>query len=114
MASATIQVSVHDYFSAESALKGRDSRKIGNNTYLERLVLGGIGVKYHATWIAKFYDNGQSHYTSGGWQTYTTKDRLNQLLPPGYTLYQKKHVWYLWHRPSDVTCEWQDVMVFGD
>ena len=105
MASATIQYSIHDYYSAQSVLKGRDTKKIGNNTYLIRAGEDAIYVRYHRTNIV-VYSPGVAVYTDGGWQTYTTKDRLNQLLPNRYTIFQKKHRWYLWDRVSDSTEEW--------
>src|SRR5215472_2158404 len=94
MASATIKYNIHDYFSAESVLKGRRERKIGNNTWLIHDT-DSICVKYHATIIARFRVDGTATYNSGGWHTYTTKDRLNQLLPNRWVLYQKNWAWYL-------------------
>jgi len=110
MSYATIKYNIYDYFSAESVLNGRRERKIGNNTWLIHDT-DSICVKYHSTIIARFRVNGTATYNSGGWQTYTTKDRLNQLLPKPWRLYQKKHVWYLvyvvdgdWSNPI----EWED------
>jgi hypothetical protein len=100
----TIKVNVHDYGSAERVLAGRETVKIGNNTYLVRDVYS-INVKYHNTFIASFQP-GLATYRTGGWQTYTTKDRLNQLLPPGWRIYQDKYRWYL--TSDDMIIEWYD------
>lgn len=111
MASATIQYSIHDYYSAQSVLKGRDQKKIGNNTWLIQQGEDTIVVRYHRTNIAS-YSPGVATFTSGGWETYTTKDRLNQLLPSRYSIFQKKHRWYLWDRLADDTSDWYDGISF--
>lgn len=67
-----------DRASAEPLLTGRNlnSRKIGNNTYLERH-LNDITVKYHDTHVVVYRANGDIVLNSGGYQTATTKDRMN-------------------------------------
>lgn len=51
-------------------------------------VPGGFGVM----------DSDQIEITDAGWQTVTTKERLNGLLSafaPGCGIYQRNHVWYI-------------------
>ena len=83
-----------DYLKANELLNGKDQRKLGHNTYLVDLrdVYGWIGVKYHDTYIIRFYDD---HWTvlTGGHLTLTTKDRLNKLMPHGH-ISQKDWIWY--------------------
>ena len=45
---------------------------------------------------------------SGGYQTVTTKDRMNRFLPLGYRVYQKDFDWYL--QTPEGTREYQDGM----
>lgn len=56
----------------------RDSRKIGNNTYLERLSNGDIGVRLHQTHVVVAHTDGTVTLNSGGWNTVTTRDRINK------------------------------------
>lgn len=51
-------------------------RKVANNTYLERHD-GYIGLRLHNTTIIRWYPNGRTTLTAGGWETPTTKDRIN-------------------------------------
>lgn len=44
------------YAEADSLLGRNDSRKIGHNTYLERIAPDEIGVRFYATYIVKFYE----------------------------------------------------------
>jgi len=76
----------------------RDYRKIAHNTTLERLDSERIGVRLHATVVVTFYRSGAVVLDSGGWQTVTTKERINRYLAPGLSLFQSAHVWYLQDR----------------
>jgi len=66
----------------------------------------GTHVTYHRTCVVSFTDE---HITlnDGGWQTYTTKDRINQasreygLL---YSVYQKDYEWYIVY--NNATYKW--------
>jgi hypothetical protein len=76
-----------DYAKADSMLQGRcrESRKLGNNTYLLR---GNkeIAVKLHATHILTFYPNGSIRVATGGWNTVTTKARINEYIPQPWSV----------------------------
>lgn len=76
----------------------RVSRKIASHTYLERLESGQIAVRLHNTYVVRFYASGAVELDSGGWQTVTTKERINRYLAPGLSLFQEKHVWYVQDR----------------
>lgn len=75
-----------DYQQANEQLQGRckESRKLCNNTYLERRGKD-IAVRLHATDVITFSPNGDITLNTGGWNTVTTKDRING--------YQPHHVW---------------------
>jgi hypothetical protein len=74
-------------------LDGKD-RKIGHNTYAS-VMPDAVAIRYHGTVIVKFYNEGTIVLNSGGWQTSTTKNRMNMLLPRRYGISQKDFVWRL-------------------
>lgn len=75
----------------------RDSLKIGNNTYAERLGSNVIGIRLHGTHVVTLSPH-RIVLNSGGWHTVTTKDRLNTFLPFGWGVVQVRGLWYLRHR----------------
>ena len=80
------------YEGAMKVLKGKRSRKVGNNTYL--LDKGAyVAVKLHKTEVVGLYADGSVVLNSGGWRTVTTKARMNEYAP--CRVYSKKHVWYV-------------------
>ncbi len=64
------------YDVAEAQLNGRDSRKIGNNTYLERRDARTIAVRLHSTDVLTITPTAVV-LDSGGWHTPTTWDRMS-------------------------------------
>ena len=87
---------------AKELLTGRykDSRKIANNTYLTRLESGGVAIKLHSTNILTIDESDTVTVETGGWQTVTTKARLNEYLPDGFRIYQERGQWY-WETPKE-------------
>jgi hypothetical protein len=73
----------------------RDSRKIANNTRLETRGPDAIAVELHSTDVVTFHRSGAVSINSGGWQSVTTKERINRYLPAGVSLFQEKHEWYV-------------------
>ncbi len=69
-------------------LKNRDSKKIGNNTYLIKLRVNqepdgevlGVAIKYHKTKVVSIYADGHIYINTGGWSTVTTQKRINNAL----------------------------------
>lgn len=93
---------VYDYPTAAKFLGDKGSRKLANNTKVYRVMLRGyyglvdeIHVRLHNTDIVSYREDGIITLNSGGYQTTTTKQRMNQLLPPGYGISQTKFKWYL-------------------
>lgn len=80
-----------NYNQALETLNNRTSRKIGNNTYLKKLD-DCIAVLLHDTYIVKYYPKYNQYFT-GGWNTHTTKDRLNTY--GDINIYQKNGLWYV-------------------
>lgn len=52
-------------------------------------------VTLHGHRIVTFYKDGSLVLDSCGWRTVTTKERMNRYLPPGLSLYQEKHEWWI-------------------
>ena len=73
--------------------RNKTSRKIGNNTYAEILNDNTVAIKLHSTYVVKIRDDGTYTLNSGGWQTVTTKDRINQYSP--VRVYQRKFEWFV-------------------
>jgi hypothetical protein len=71
----------------------RKSRKIDNNTrgYIE--YDNSVSIELHSTKVVVLYPNGLVKLASGGWQTVTTKDRMNKYSPVRVT--QRKGEWYV-------------------
>lgn len=55
-------------------------------------------IYYHDTAIATIFDDGRVKIDNGGWQTQTTKKRINAILYAlrlPYSIVQKNYSWYL-------------------
>lgn len=70
------------------------SKKVANNTIEIDYGNGKTAIRLHNTDILIF-DNGTVTLDSGGWQTHTTKRRLNRFLPGGYSISQKNFEWFV-------------------
>ena len=70
------------------------SRLIDNNTMEYIRADGSKVIRLHLTDIITFNPDGSCTLNSGGWQTVTTKDRMNKFLSGWYVI-QKKSIWYL-------------------
>jgi len=91
------------YDEARDLLKGRTSRNIANNTRLDVLEHDAgddvIGPRLHSTYVVRFYSDGRITLHTGGWESVTTKDRLNRVARAhGWSVYAAKRVWYVQHR----------------
>lgn len=90
---------IKSYQDAKEYLGNKKERPYANNTRIEidTLNLGHdvITVKYHGNSIVNFYPDSTSSFSSCGWKTATTKERINWFLPDGFSLYQEKSVWYI-------------------
>lgn len=71
------------YFDLNAQLQGRckESRKLANNTYAKRRYSGQIAIRLHATDILTFHEEGRIDVSTGGWDTITTRSRMNDYLP---------------------------------
>jgi hypothetical protein len=97
------------YGSLSNFLNGKEERKLGNNTIVHKLDDQTVAIMYHRTNILKINQENVVTINTGGWETTTTKDRLNQFLGcRGFGIFQKKGVWYI--TGNDHTVEYEDGM----
>lgn len=68
----------------------KQAHKIANNTF-ERMDGDDRVIRLHNTDIIRFKPGGSVVLDSGGWQTVTTKERMNLL--SGYSITQEKGLW---------------------
>jgi hypothetical protein len=54
---------------------------------------GRTAIRFHHTDILTTYPDGSTVYNSGGWKTYTTKERMHDLGPA--RICQRRGVWYI-------------------
>jgi hypothetical protein len=90
---ATRKHNPQTYGSLDTFLGNKIRKKIENNTYVERINDTAIGIRLHQTYILTFHKGGQIMVKTGGWQTSTTKNRINQFMPDGVGIHQVKHKW---------------------
>ena len=77
--------------------------KIAHNTTIRRVDSDTIAIRLHNTDVVTFHDGlpsghgsgwiGWTVLNSGGWQTVTTKERINRYLPEGWKLSQHDWNW---------------------
>lgn len=84
----------------------RESRRLGNNTYLRRTSPVEFAVRYHDTDMLVIRADGTYLYDAGGWYTATTKMRLNEYGPAQIT--QRNRRWYF--SVDQIEYEYQDGM----
>lgn len=68
---------------------------IANNTIEYTRANGDKVIRLHQTDIMTITPRGKISLNTGGWQTVTTKERLNRYLPSGFRINQEKGIWYL-------------------
>ena len=73
--------------------RNANRRKIGNNTYAEILHDNSVGIMLHSTYVVKIHPDNTYTLQTGGWQTLTTKDRINQYSP--VRVYQRQYEWFV-------------------
>jgi hypothetical protein len=90
--------------------RNANRRKVGNNTYAEILSDGSVGIILHSTYVVKIHEGDLYTLNSGGWQTVTTKDRINQYSPK--RVYQRDYQWYV--KMNNKEYPFIDGMVVGE
>jgi hypothetical protein len=72
----------------------KSSKKIGNNTFEVLYTDGSRAIRLHKTDIVTFID-GLIILDTNGWETVTTKARMNHYIPSGGYVYQRNYCWYV-------------------
>lgn len=100
--------------SKQAIMRGIDaeSAKILANNTVEYRKDGTRVIRLHHTDIMTFLPNGKIRLNSGGWQTVTTKERLNRYLPRPYGISQRKGQWSLCAHWSDDCVPFYDGIEF--
>ena len=86
-----------DFQTATATIKNRETKKVGNNTYLVRISPETIGVRLHNTIVVEIHADGSYTLNSGGWRTVTTKARMNEFCP--VKVGQKRYDWFVGEEP---------------
>jgi hypothetical protein len=95
------------YAKLQQKLHGRESKKVGNNTYIIRYN-DRLAVRFHQTDVVTAYPDGKVVAETGGWRPgggriaygwrrepgTTTRDRINSWLTSGWHIYQQKNEWF--------------------
>ena len=99
---AKMKETLSTYEGALRFLQGAERRTIGHNTSVvtswgppHSCGRKAVGILYHSTVVLWFHPDGKIVLNSGGWQTVTTKQRMNAFLPDGVCIYQNDHAWYV-------------------
>lgn len=116
MSAATIKT-FKSYADALAFLDGRNRVKIGHNTELVNDNAGTIGIRYHATVIVAYKENGTVTFNTGGWDTMTTFGRMDQVARHfDYTI--SRHKWESYIQPTTSGAErvtgWEVVSILPD
>lgn len=99
----------------EHLSKGRnpDYRPLpGRSTSLERRGANAIAVRYHATDVVTYHRDGPTVLDSGGWRTFTTKERMCEYSPA--IICQVNGIWYVGRSwANEPTCLYVDGLKVG-
>lgn len=92
-----------NYAEAQKIMATARNRETGkpleNNTRL-KLRATHYTIRLYDTDIFDIFPNGSYRLRTGGFQTQTTKARLNQYLPPGFCVYSENRKWLLQRTPG--------------
>ena len=78
----------------QSAKDQSKGKPIAGNTRIVKTERG-FGIMFHSTVIFNVSKSNRAILNNGGWESVTTKKRLNEYLPTGYYIFQKKGDWFL-------------------
>jgi hypothetical protein len=94
-----------------------NTERVANNTYKIWLKDGTMIIRLHHTNIITVHPNGNVTLSSGGWETLTTKKRLNTFIPHylnNYQIIQRDYTWYLIDSNNPRKCiEFYDGITFN-
>jgi hypothetical protein len=98
------------YKQALAFMGNRTTRKLAHNTYMHRSDFSShILITLHNNVIVCLHPDGKVQLSTCGWNTPTTRERLNRLLTNRIRLYTKKHVLHIRYRGREK--QFQDGML---
>jgi hypothetical protein len=89
------------------------SKVSGVKTVISRDSNGNQFVQYHYTRVVE-WNSREIILNTGGWETPTTKNRMNQTSNQfnlGFSVYQKNHNWYVSYKGEDIKFEGDKVVL---
>lgn len=90
-----MKTQIKNYDQALQYLGGKRERPYAHNTRIERILEEDkVVILYHGSPVVIFKPESSS-FSSCGWKTITTKERINWFLPEGFSCWQEKSVWYI-------------------
>ena len=96
---ANFEAHVTSYESAREFWEHSKTGKIAHNTYIARIMTTVVvfALVYHKTAVVTFNVDDTIRLNTDGWQTSTTKQRISECLPPGWSIWQTKGDWFIGH-----------------
>lgn len=83
------------YQSAKIYLNGRDSKNVRSVRSTKVCKIdNGYALRYHGTNVVTWLDNGKTIISNGGYQTFTTKKRINEAIVCIGFVFQKNYEWF--------------------
>ena len=84
------------YEDCQEIWKNSKRHKMANNTYLIQYEKADYyAIRLHSTDVMTFDPDGGVTLHTGGWETVTTKERINRYLPEGFGVFQQNFKWWL-------------------
>lgn len=91
--------------------RSRDGKNIANNTRAVRRE-GSIAIRLHGTDVVTYAPDGSLTFNTGGYNTLTTRDRMNTFSPNGYRVWTVKGVPHV-SSPTGKAFRLHDGITFG-
>ena len=79
------------------------ARFLKRNTYEILYKNGNRAIRYHHTDIVTFKNNGDIVLNTNGWETSSTRERINEYSP--FYIIQKDYIWYVFKNISEINYE---------
>lgn len=107
MGKANLSCTDTDFSDLMDFLDGKDSKKIGFETYVVKVDDNTVAIKHYRTNIITIDATNIMTLDTNGWRSTTSKDRLNQFINCNRaSINQKKGVWYI--HGSNGSFEYED------
>lgn len=87
-------MAMNTYGDFNDFLGKRERKKLKGNTWVERNVdPESIGIRLHGTVVVEYFPDGKIKLDTGGWETNTTKKRINEFSP--FSVWHEKFVLFI-------------------